>query len=123
MINPSKPNETICMTLIYLPTQAGAVPTFVAFDQYSHYCFFVEPIEELDEAAMMKAVGKLMNHEDFQRIDHKGFKLLVDFGDEILEEFNLIAQDHEGSVSFEPEVVEEATEEDLQALFEKMGKG
>ena len=123
MIHPSKPNETICMTLIYLPTQAGAVPTFVAFDQYSHYCFFVEPVEVLNEAAMMKAVGKLMNHEDFQRIDHKGFNLFIDFGDEIMEELNLIAQEHEGSVVYDPEVVEEATEEGLQALFEKMGKG
>ena len=123
MISPSKPNETICMTLIYLSTQAGSVPTFVAFDQYSHYCFFVEPVEVLDEAAMMKAVGKLMNHEDFQRIEHKGFNLLVDFGDEIQEELNLIAQEHEGSVVYQPEVVEEATEEDLQALFEKMDRG
>ncbi len=123
MINPSKPNETICMTLIYLPTQAGAVPTFVAFDQYSHYCFFVETVEVLNEAAMMKVVGKLMNHEDFQRIDHKGFNLLVDFGEEILEELNLIAQEHEGSAVYEPEVVQEATKEDLQALFENMGKG
>ena len=114
MINPSKPNEIICMTLIYLPTQMGAVPTFVAFDQYSHYCFFVEPVEVLNEAAMMKAVGKLMSHEDFT--------LMVDFGEDILEELNLITQDHEGSVVFEPEVVEEATEEDLQALFENMGK-
>jgi tRNA A37 threonylcarbamoyladenosine dehydratase len=83
----------------------------------------VEPVEVLNEAAMMKAVGKLMNHENFQRIDHKGFNLLVDFGDEILEELNLIAQEHEGSVVYEPEVVKEGTEEDLQALFEKMGKG
>lgn len=120
MMNASKPNETICMTLIYLPTQMGAVPTFVAFDQYSHYCFFVEPVEVLNEAAMMKAVGKLMNHNDFQRIDHRDFSLLVDFGEDILEELDLIAQEHEGSVSFEPKVVEEATEEDLQALFEKM---
>lgn len=119
-MNASKPNETICMTLIYLPTQMGAVPTFVAFDQYSHYCFFVEPVEVLNEAAMMKAVGKLMNHNDFQRIDHRDFSLLVDFGEDILEELDLIAQEHEGSVSFEPKVVEEATEEDLQALFEKM---
>jgi hypothetical protein len=123
MMNASKPNETICMTLIYLPTQMGAVPTFVAFDQYSHYCFFVEPVEVLNEAAMMKAVGKLMNHNDFQRIDHRDFSLLVDFGEDILEELNLIAKEHDGSVSFEPEVVEEATEEDLQALFEKMRKG
>ncbi len=63
-----------------------------------------------------------MNHDDFQRINHKDFSLLVDFGEDILEELNLIAQDHDGSVSFEPEVVEEATIEDLQALFEKMGK-
>jgi len=102
-----------------MPTQMGEVPTFVAFDQYSHYCFFVEPVEVLNEAAMMKAVGKLMNHEDFQRIDHKDFTLMVGFGEDILEELNLIAQEHEGSVVFEPEVVEEATEEDLQALFER----
>ncbi len=122
MIHPSKPNEIICMTLIYLPTQAGSVPTFVAFDQYSHYCFFVEPVEVLNEAAMMKAVGKLMNHEDFQRIDHKDFCLFVDFGEEIQEELNLIAQEHEGSVIYEPEVVEEATEEDLEALFKNIIK-
>ena len=99
------------------------MPTFVAFDQFSHYCFFVELVEVLNEAVMMKAVGKLMNHEDFQGIDHKGFNLLVDFGDEIQEELNLIAQEHEGSVVYQPEVVEEATEEDLQALFEKMDRG
>tara|TARA_R110001592_G_scaffold43005_1_gene139487 strand:- start:5386 stop:5745 length:360 start_codon:yes stop_codon:yes gene_type:complete len=108
------------MTLIYLSTQAGSVPTFVAFDQYSHYCFFVEPVEVLDEAAMMKAVGKLMNHEDFQRIEHKGFSLLVDFGDEIQEELNLIAQEHEGSVSFEPEEFELATE--VSDLFNNIGR-
>lgn len=123
MINPSKPNETICMTVIYLPTQMGDVPTFVAFDQYSHYCFFMEPVKMLNEVAMMKAVGKLMSHKDFQRIDHKNFNLLVDFGEDILEELNLIAQEHQGSVIFEPEVVKEATEEDLQALLENMGKG
>jgi len=123
MINPSKSNEVICITLIYLPTQMGAVPTFVAFDQYSHYCFFAEPVEVLNEANMMKAVGELMNHDEFQRIDHKGFSLLVDFGEDILNELMLIVQEHEGSVSYEPEVVKEATKADLQALFEKMGKG
>ena len=122
MINPSKPNETVCMTVIYLPTQMGDVPTFVALDQYSHYCFFMEPVEKLNEVSMMKAVGKLMWHEDFQRIDHKNFTLLVDFGEEILVELNLIAYEHEGSVIFEPEVVKEATEEDLQALLKNMGK-
>lgn len=111
------------MTLIYLPTQARSVPTFIAFDQYSHYCFFAELVEVLDEVAMMKVVDQLMNHEDFQPIDHKGFSLLVDFGEDILEELNLIAQKHEGSVSFAPKVVEEATQEDLRALFEELGNG
>ncbi len=123
MINPSKPNEIICITLIYLPTQMGAVPTFVAFDQYSHYCFFAEPVEVLNEATMMKVVGKLMNHDEFQRIDHKGFSLIVDFGEDILEDLKLIVQEHEGSVRYEPELVKEATEADLQALFEKIGMG
>lgn len=64
-----------------------------------------------------------MNHEEFQGTDHKDFSLLVDFGEDILEELNLIAQEHEGSVVYEPEFVEEATEEDFLALFENMGKG
>jgi hypothetical protein len=123
MINPSRPNELICLTLIYLPTSMGAVPTFVAFDQYSHYCFFVEPVEVLNEVAMMKAVGLLMKHKDFQRLDHKDFELMVDFGEDILEELNIIARDHAGSVVYDPERVGEATEEDLRALFKKMGKG
>lgn len=120
MVNPSRPNEIICMTLIYLPTREGDFPTFVAFDQYSHFCFMVEPFERLGDAEMMKAVARLMDHKDFQETNHKDFTLMVDFGEDILEELNIITQEHEGNVLFRPEEVKEATKEDLKFLFESM---
>ena len=41
----TKPREIICMTMLMVPVEEGPVPLFVAFDQFSHFCFMAEPFE------------------------------------------------------------------------------
>lgn len=98
--NITRPGEYIAFINIKVSTMEGPGYVFLACDAFSEFAFHigVEPNEDPD--TVLKCVYLLMENKDFTRHIHKGFTLVFDRYEELLEKIGSIINHSNGKAIF-----------------------
>ena len=115
--NPTKPREVVCFAPFEIKISAGNTFMFFALDIYSKFLMASEGQLKLGPAEIMKAVRVLMDHEDFSRRSTP-FTLVMDIGEDIMEELNIIVEPYQGKVVFDKEYLEMQMLPKLDTFFQ-----
>jgi|694.fasta_scaffold06193_10 hypothetical protein len=120
----NRPGEVISFKALSFQTRHdGEVFIFFAHDAFSHYILSTEAARDLSAATIMRKVNELMLEKEFLKIVRPPFILVMDIGDDLLEELNLIVEPHGGEVVFDPQFIDENMMPDLSSLIEMMARG
>jgi hypothetical protein len=71
----------------------------------------------------MTQVNLLMQNEDFQKFGGTSFTLVMDTGEDILEELNIIVEPHQGTVVMDPDYINERMIPEINIMLSMMRKG
>jgi hypothetical protein len=97
---PSQSREVVCFSTIQVQTvKDGLVNLFFGYDVFSKFIMSTPGCKNLTPANIMKQVDYLMYHKDFT-IKDIPFTLLMDIGQDLQEELNLIVEPFKGKVVF-----------------------
>ena len=120
---PSQSRELVCFSTIQVQTvQDGMVNLFFAYDVFSKFIMSTPGCINLTPANIMKQVDFLMHHKDFT-IKDIPFTLVMDIGQDLEEELNLIVEPFKGKVVFDADFIEKEMMPDIAVMMKLVGKG
>jgi hypothetical protein len=120
---PSRPREVVCFSTIQVQTvQDGIVHLFFGYDVFSKFIMATPGCLKLTNSEIMKQVDLLMRHKDFSKKDIP-FTLVMDFGQDLVEELNLIVEPFNGKVIFDTDFIEKEMMPDIDIMMKGMGQG
>ncbi len=120
---PSQSRELVCFSTIQIQTvQDGIVNLFFGYDVFSKFIMSTPGCKNLTPANIMKQVDFLMYHKDFT-IKDIPFTLVMDIGQDLAEELNLIVEPFKGKVVFDADFIEKEMMPDIAVMMREMGQG
>ncbi len=121
--SPTGPRQIICLRPFKFNTQEdGEVFLFFAVDVFSGYLFSLGGSHSLEPGDILNPVEQLMQHEDFLRYTGTPFTLVLDFGDDLVDELNRVVMPHGGRVLVDANFIEDVMMPHMLEFFGAFGR-
>ena len=122
IIYPKESRELVCFSTIQVQTvQDGIVNLFFGYDVFSKFIISTPGCKNLTHANIIKQVDFLMYHKYFT-IKDIPFTLVMNIGQDLEEELNLIVEPFKGKVVFDPDFIEKEMMPDIAVMMKLVGK-
>ena len=119
---PSGPRQIVCLKPFKFNTEEdGEVFFFFAVDIYSGFLFSMGGSLSLEPEDILDPVEQLMQNQDFIRYSGTPFTLVMDFGDELLDELNEVVKPHGGRVIVDAAYVQKMMMPHMMEFFGAFG--